>query len=171
MRKLTVTLDNPYPPLGWNDITAFTYETPLLLHRGIEAVKGREGEDADYVLFKPYTVSYSLDGGASRRITVPKGMLTDLSSVPRLARTIVGRVGPHLEASIVHDFLYIAWQDVPGYTAKSEDKVFADKLMRAAMRAANVETQQVELIYRAVRVFGALAYFNADQNRYVEIPD
>ena len=171
MEKLSLTLENPYPPLGWNDITAFKYESPLRLYRDIKAVKGRGGEDADYVVSEPYVVSYRLDGGPVQRIEVPKGMLTDLSSVPRAARVIVGRVGPHLEASIVHDFLYIAWQDVPGRPAKAEDKVFADKLMRAAMRAAKVDKTQVEIIYQAVRLFGRPAYFNEDENRYVKVPE
>ena len=73
----------------------------------IDAVQHRTGENAEFIVAADYPIRYKLDG-VERRIVVPGGMLTDLSSVPTLARTIVSQVGPHLEASIVHDFLYVA---------------------------------------------------------------
>ena len=64
----------------------------------------------------------------------------------------VGRVGPHLEASIIHDYLYIAWQ-VKNVDATEERRRFADDLMLAAMKAAGMGCK-ADIIYRAIRLFG-----------------
>ncbi len=163
--------ENPYPDKGWTQKSKFEYATPLHLYRKIEAVQIREGEDADYIVWRDYTVRFKLDNeDEPREITVPRGMLTDLASVPRVARSVVGRVGPHLEASIVHDFLYIAWQDLEGRGPRDEDREFADELMRVALEEAGVSGWQRFLIYRAVSWFGGGAYRREDDARYVKIP-
>lgn len=159
-------LDNPYPESGWERITDFEYLTPLGLWRDVKALPRGHGEDADYLTRGDYCVRYKLDGQV-REITVPSGMLTDLTSVPRAARWLVGRVGPHLEAAIVHDFLYIAWQDVKGgHQPQEADRRFADELMRVAMKAAGVGRLKRFLIHKAVRTFGSLAYWGRNENRY-----
>jgi Protein of unknown function (DUF1353) len=94
-------------------------------------------------------------------------MLTDLASVPRVARWLVDRVGPHLEAAIVHDFLYIAWQDVAGGRgAREEDRRFADELMRVAMESAKVGATSRFVIHNAVRSFGGRAFEEPNERRY-----
>lgn len=158
--------ENPYPGRPGLDITGFAYHTPLHLCRCIEAVQRREGADADYIVSRPYTVRFRY-GDAGREVTVPEGMVTDLASVPWLARIFVGRVGPHVEAAIVHDFLYIAWQDMADHGARPEDRKFADRLMRAAMAAADVGVLKRWLIYITVRIFGGGAYARRDPVRYV----
>ena len=168
MRPYTPQFDNPYPQGEWSEITGFVYASNLHLCRAMTAVQTRTGEDANYVLAQPYRVTFKLDG-VPREIEVPKGMLTDLSSIPRALRWVVSRVGPHLEASILHDFLYIAWQDLPGYGARDEDRDFADELMRVAMQEAGVSGMQIFLIHNTVRLAGGGAYRNADPGtRYVE---
>jgi hypothetical protein len=160
------TLENPYPSPGWEEISDFEYLTPLRLSRDAKAVPMRDGEDAEYVVSDDYRVRYRLDGEA-REITVPAGMLTDLASVPRVARWLVDRVGPHLEAAIVHDFLYIAWQDVAGGRgAREEDRRFADQLMRVAMESAKVSATSRFVIHNAVRGFGRRAYKERNERRY-----
>jgi len=159
-------LENPYPSSGWEKISDFEYLTPLRLYRDVQAVLVRDGEDADYVVSDDYRVRYRLDG-EPREITVPAGMLTDLASVPRIARWLVDRVGPHLEAAIVHDFLYIAWQDVVGGRgAREEDRRFADELMRVAMESAKVGATSRSVIHRAVKSFGRPAYQEPNERRY-----
>lgn len=168
MRAYTPQFDNPYPEGEWSEITDFAYATNLHLCRAMTAVQTRTGEDANYVLAQPYKVSFKLDG-VEREIEVPKGMLTDLASIPRGVRWVVSRVGPHLEASIVHDFLYIAWQDLSDHDARDEDRKFSDELMRVAMKKAKVSSVQIFLIHGAVRLAGGSAFRNADPgNRYVE---
>jgi uncharacterized protein DUF1353 len=159
------TLANPYPSPGWAEISDFEYLTPLRLYRDARGGPKRDGEDADYVVSDDYRVRYRLDGQA-REITVPAGMLTDLVSVPWFARWLVDRVGPYLEAAIVHDFLYIAWQDVAGRGARAEDRRFADELMRVAMERAKVGATLRCLIHIAVRIFGRRAYDELNERRY-----
>lgn len=171
-KTITPKIVNPYP-IGYKgeDIEDFTFDSPLVLRREIEAVKMRGGnDDAEYVVGADYEVSFKIKGQVSRRtITVPKGMLTDLASVPRAAWALVAPVGPHLEASIVHDFLYIAWQDL-GMEPRSNDWEFADNVMKAGMIEAGVEKSQIVMIYAALRGFGWPVYKKPDPPpRYVEV--
>lgn len=162
-------IPNPYPDRAWTTISGFKYRTPLYLMRGIEAVQNRDGEDADYLVGREYRVTFDRDGEA-REIVVPRGMITDLSSVPRPTRPIIDRVGPHLEASILHDFLYVAWQSLTGREARSEDRRFADELFLIAMIEAGVGWLKRNAIYSAVRVGGWSAYEGRNEPRYVWLP-
>jgi hypothetical protein len=171
----TPTIQNPYPE-NYNGemipVDEFEFLTPLILRREVDAVKMRGGrDDADYIVGADYKVRFWIQGeSAKRTITVPKGMLTDLASVPRFAQTIVARVGPHLEASILHDFLYVAWQDLPNGEARRVDWNFADELFHTAMRASTVAADQVVLIHASVRAFGWPVYRKKnDPPRYVRI--
>jgi len=141
----------------------------LVLLRFKDAVILRDGEDADYVVARDYSVEIDVDGTVYG-ITVPAGMLTDLTSVPALLRWYVGRVGPWLEAAIVHDYLYIAWQDVEGRKPLERDRAFADLVMLRAMEAAEVGWLRRTLIYAAVRVFGGGGYMRRQRHRYVSVP-
>lgn len=167
--------ENPYPNGEWSEITEFEYKDPLILRRNVRELVFRHDrkKDAMYLVAEDYTVRYRLDGeDEDRFIAVPAGTLTDLATVQRLARLIIGRVGPHLEASIVHDFLYIAWQDIDGRGARREDWKFANKLMREAMKKAKVGWFRRILIYAAVSSFvGWRVYEEPNQDRYREPPD
>lgn len=168
VRYVPPSFPNPYPDEPWENVADFTYDADLHLMRKIESVQQREGENAEFIVAADYPIRYKLDG-VERRIVVPRGMLTDLSSVPRLGRIVVSQVGPHLEASIVHDFLYVAWQDVEGRGARARDREFTDKIMRAGMAAADVGAGQTWTIYQAVRLFGGSAYNKADEQRYIDL--
>ena len=161
------TFDNPYPATPPLQITGYRYVEPLHLCRCVEALQLRTGEDADYIVSRPYKVEFKLDGTV-REITVPEGMLTDLASIPWFARIFIGRVGPHLEASIVHDFLYIAWQDIPNHGVKPQDRAFADRLLKVGMAAADVGWLKCEVVYILLRLFGWWAYKQPNPKRYVE---
>ncbi len=163
----TPQFENPYPGQPPLQITDFIYQTPLHLCRCTKALELNAGSKADYVVSRPYTVLFTLDG-VDTGITVPEGMLTDLSSVPWFARWFIGRVGPHLEASIVHDFLYIAWQDLEGQGAREPDRKFADRLLRAGMKAADVSSWKRWIVYLGVRLFGKGAYVQPNALRYVK---
>ena len=167
--------DNPYPDDDWSEITEFEYIDPLILRRNVKGLVFRRDtqKDASYILAEEYRVRYRLDGGTTDRfVAAPQGMLTDLASVPRFGRWFIGKVGPHLEASIVHDFLYIAWQDVEGRGARKEDRKFADKLMCAAMTEAKVSAFKRAVIYAAVRSFiGWWVYKEPNADRYRKPPD
>ena len=126
------------------EVVGFKYEDDLYLTRKFETVKRRTGTDASYVVDKTYRASVqvkSLADGSKRKVAieVPAGLLTDLCSVPSIARWAVSRVGPHLEASIVHDWLYVAWQH-EGKGRTDTNKRFADDVFRVAMKEAKVKS-------------------------------
>ena len=154
------------------EVVGFAYRSDLHLTRGIEAVRGRRGEDAEYALARRYRAwaMVKAEGGgdvSAHRISIPAGFLTDLSSVPRPGRWAVSRVGPHLEASIVHDWLYVAWQ-FEGRDPTARMRRFADDVLLAAMKEANVGWLKRYLIYGAVRVGGGIAFNGADDRLFVD---
>lgn len=131
-------IGNPYHGAG--DITDFEYDTDLVILRMREACSMGEDREADYIVAAPYTVSFRIDG-EPRSITVPAGMLTDLASVPFFLRWLIERIGPHLEAAIVHDFLFIAWPYVDGEADRMPTRqnwLFANRVMIAGLQRAGV---------------------------------
>ena len=161
---------DPYPPAG-TVVAELRYDSALVLVRLKDAPRLRNGEDADYLIGRPYLVSWRSPGGDWVQIVVPAGLITDLTSVPRLLRWAIGRVGPWLEAAIVHDYLYIAWQDVPGRGPRAADRAFADAVMLAAMRAAEVGPWTAAAIHWGVSRFGARSFATAKRDRYVDLKD
>ena len=147
----------PKSECGAVEIDGFKYCSDLHLTRSIEAVKTRRGEDAKYLVGKSYWAMAKLRCGEHEPywhyICVPQGYKTDLASVPRPGRAFVSRAGPHLEACVVHDWLYEAWI-VARETPTKAMKQFADKVLRAAMKEANVRPHTVWLIYNACKRFG-----------------
>lgn len=163
--------DTPYPERPTEPIDVI-FETPLRLMRAEQAIVAGERE-AEYIVSADYTISYALADAPDERLrlTVPRGMLTDLASVPRFARIVVGRVGPHLEAAIVHDWLFIAWQRLDGREARRVDFDFANAMMLAVMEAASVPRWKRGLIFRAVQWFGWPLYHKRDARpHYVHVP-
>ena len=163
-------IQNPYPD-DWTEITDFSYDTHLYLARAKKAIVGGDGRESEYIVAAEYICSCKVDG-QPWEIRVPSGMLTDLASVPWAARLIVGRVGPHLEATIVHDFLFLAWQDIPDHGARNEDFRFANEVMRQAMIAAGVGFLTRNVIFLAVSSFVGRWVYEASNpgTRFVRVP-
>jgi Protein of unknown function (DUF1353) len=44
-------------------------------------------------------------GNSTEIITVPKGFVTDLTSIPRFFWSAFSKTGPYMSAAILHDFL------------------------------------------------------------------
>ena len=153
-KKKYAALPCPYPqsyPRGAS-IAEFRYDSHLYLLRLKQRLAYTDREE-QYIVNKDYSVGYRLKGKNNwETVTVPRGTLTDLSSSPGPARIFVGRVGPHLEASIVHDYLYIAWQ-VKNVGPTEERRRFADDLMLEAMREAGMGCK-AEIIHLGIRLFG-----------------
>lgn len=134
-------------------ITNFEYLTPLVLLRGVDAKDlAPSGIDPLYVVCFDFKVSFK-HNGVTKEITVRAGLLTDLASVPRAFRWVVGRVGRHLEAAVVHDKTY----GDPTIT----DRSYADAVFLAGMKAAKAPL--AALIYRTVRLFGGSSFGGANQ--------
>ena len=139
------------------EIVNFNYLDDLVLTRRINAVKTRKGSDAKYIVIKDYRVRLDLKEIPEGKefchyVLVPENMTTDLASVPFCFRWIVSRVGPHLEACIVHDWLYMAWQtENLDSTVLRKKRVqyrkFSDDVLNAGMKKANVDPFRRILIY------------------------
>ena len=147
---------SPYPELGWKCITGFRFKTDLCLAR-LKERDPRFRPEQQYIVAKNYIVCVELDGKEKLSLKVPRGLLTDLASVPRPFRPFVGRVGPHLEASIIHDYLYIAWQ-IRGLPPTDDMRLFSDKVMLAAMLASGMGCK-AHAIYWAIRFFGTCVFY------------
>lgn len=158
---------NPYPA-SWTVLDGFRYRSALSLIRPLGSVVSRLGEDGDYVLDRDFDASLLVDG-EEVLLTAPRELITDLTSVPWLFRLFVGRVGPWLEAAILHDYLYVAWELVPGKTPDPRDRLFADRVMLLAMEAARVRWLRRWLIYGSIRAFGAGAYARRSNRIFADL--
>jgi len=82
-------------------------------------------------------------------IDVPIGFMTDFASVPRLLWVMIPRWGKYGNAAVIHDWLY--WD-------QSRTRREADQIFLEGMQVLEVSPLKQQLIYRAVRAFGWLAW-------------
>jgi hypothetical protein len=101
-------------------------------------------------------------GDRANVITVPKGFVTDLASVPRWAWFLIPPDGPWVKAAIIHDYLYSTggtgiWKKHPASITRAEpySRLETDRIMREAMENRGVGWFKRNLIYLAVRIGGA----------------
>lgn len=85
-------------------------------------------------------------------ITVPKGFVTDLASIPRLPFIYLCLNGIADQAGIIHDYLYST-----GLVSRE----MADAVLREACLVLGVPVWKAEMIYAGVRTFGG-AHYSAD---------
>ena len=149
-------------------LTDFRYIDWLVLGRGPETLK-RGDREAMYVVMEDYAVHMKIDGKPFL-IVVPKGMTTDMASVPKIFRNIVGRIGPHLEACIVHDWLYIAWQLQNRMPTRADHK-FANRVLYAGAKAAgcNWVTRTALKIAMEAPMFSWSVFKGRDKNLFVSL--
>ena len=88
-------------------------------------------------------------------VTVPKGFVTDLASVPRFLWWIIPPFGRYTQAGVVHDWL--TWSQF--FTRKETDTIFSELMIKYG-----TYKYKAKLMYRAVRTFGWIAW-----NRYKKI--
>ena len=79
------------------------------------------------------------------KIRVPRGTVTDLTSVPRLLWSVFPPHGRFAKAAIIHDYLY---------DQAIGTKAFADQVFLEAMTVLGVPRATRILMYWAVRLFG-----------------
>ncbi len=157
-------LEAPYPAPGWKCITGFRFKTDLCLTR-LQERDPRFKSEKQYLVAKDYIIRVELDGSTVQVITVPRGTVTDLASVPRIFRWYVGRVGRHLEASIVHDWLYVAWQE-HRLPPTDNMRLFSDRIMLAGMQASGMGCKAYA-IYWAIRAFGTCVFYGRNPKPYI----
>ncbi|MEP9351258.1 DUF1353 domain-containing protein [Xanthobacter sp. KR7-225] len=98
-------------------------------------------------------------------ITVRKGSVTDLTSVPRLAWMLIPPDGPWVKAAVVHDYLYrtrgtgIIWNQPSSHTrATPYSRAEADWILRDALENRGVGWLRRNIIWAAVRVGGCRSW-------------
>lgn len=98
----------------------------------------------------------SLSGEA---ITVPKGFITDLASIPHWLDGLpfLDRTGASRRPGAMHDWLYA------GMRARGKD--WCDGMLREALEAEGLSYGQASIYYKAVQWFGAKPWA-ADGNRH-----
>lgn len=151
-----LSVADPYPDAPVT-VARLIYHDTLVLLRLKTAPRLRGSREAHFILGTDYAVSYETGDGARVRLTVPRGMVTDLASVPPVFRSLVSRTGPWVEAAVVHDFLTIAWRAMDG-VGSAERRRFADEVMLAGMTAAGVDRARRGLIYAGIRAAALAGY-------------
>ena len=101
-----------------------------------------DNEHGDWVLHAPIRVDWGI-----YHFTVFGGFHTDLSSIPRIARSLIPQVGRQNRAAICHDWAYE--DGVPGMTRREADKMFLE-----IMKLDGVNWLRRTAMYTAVRVGG-----------------
>ena len=107
----------------------------------------READDeAKYwQLLSPLT--WRTDDG--REYSVPAGFVTNFASIPRVFWSVLPPWDRHMKAAVFHDYLY---------NTKRVSREHADNIFYKQMKALGVSWWRRNVIYRAVRLFGARAY-------------
>ena len=112
--------------------------TPLGMVRG----------DRLYQLIEDFGFDSHLFAGV---ITVPKGFVSDLASIPRPLQIFIQKDEP-LEAAIIHDWLY-SWMCDIRVSRRGADDIFLE-----AMTVAGMGPIKRGLVYNAVRYFGSKSW-------------
>ena len=86
---------------------------------------------------------------SGKKITAPKGFVTDLASVPRIFRPIFTGHGKSRQAACIHDWLYHNFH----HTRKEADQIFLEALKTSGMNWFGRRA-----MYRAVRLGGWMHY-------------
>ena len=88
-------------------------------------------------------------GVSNDSVTVPRGFVTDLASIPPALQSLIQQNGPHLLPAVVHDYLY--WK-------QTCTRAQADQLLLLAMVENKVPVSDRGAIYGAVRAAGQFAW-------------
>jgi hypothetical protein len=90
------------------------------------------------------------------KLTVPRGFVTDLASIPRTFWSIFPPDGAYAQPAVVHDYMY--------WTQKHSREV-ADEVFYEGMLDMKVPKAQAKLIHEAVRAGGGSAWNNNSRLR------
>lgn len=101
-----------------------------------------------------------------RSLTVHKGYITDLSSIPRWAQAIVPKLGRQNRPSVIHDFIYEPMNNLrPAGQHQLEGwtKEDADEFFRQGMIATKTNWYRRNVMYAAVKYAGTNAWATKDK--------
>lgn len=78
-------------------------------------------------------------------VFVPEGFMTDLASIPPVARWLIPKIGKHAQAAVLHDYMY---------NKKLFKRKKCDYIFKEAMGVLKVPEWKRNIMYSAVRTFG-----------------
>jgi hypothetical protein len=116
-----------------------------------------------YQLQEDYTVKVH-QKGKEISITVPKGYITDLASIPRIVWTLSGLTpdGLYRAAALVHDYIYgmhlhgTEYSVLPGSVILTRSE--CDSIFLELIKDSGESPWKYEAMFYSVRVFGWLFY-------------
>jgi hypothetical protein len=88
-------------------------------------------------------------GRSTEIITVPRGFVTDLASIPRFFWSAFPKTGPYMSAAILHDYLY--WDQRCTRTQ-------ADEIFEIEMKSFGVASTSRAMIFAAVSELGGSSW-------------
>ena len=104
----------------------------------------------DWILLENFRVFWN-EGAKEFHYTAKAGLITDRSSIPGWAQSVIQKDGPKVKASIIHDDIYekkpLSW------TRKD-----ADRLLYHGLRVAGTGWLEAKAMYFAVRIGGQHAW-------------
>ncbi len=115
-------------------------DSPLKLERFL---------DPFYIVEEPLIWTPNYDQKGYPKITVPRGFVTDLASIPRIFWTALRPDGEYAYAAIVHDYLY--WN-------QKIQKNKADYIFKMSMEDFELSQVLVQSLYISVAVLGEYAW-------------
>lgn len=105
--------------------------------------------DAMYIVVNPFTWEAELKDTSYKKIVVPKGFVTDLTSVPPVFWSLLPRDGDYVYAAVAHDYLY--W-------TQERDRAEADNILDVIMQEFCIGWPTRKSIYTAVDLVGNSAW-------------
>jgi hypothetical protein len=111
------------------------------------------GRFADPIYFVLTPISWKPNPGQEqyKEVTVPKGFITDLASIPQVFWSLLRPDGEYAYAAIIHDYLY--W-------FQTRPRVETDTIFKLGMADFSIPAPTIESIFRAVRLGGGASWDN-----------
>jgi hypothetical protein len=127
----------------------------------------------DFILHSDFTVYFTAtrdDLADWHSVTAPMGLVTDFASVPKLFWSLIGPIGTHSKAAIVHDFMYLCLGP-PGAREYRARRSFADRLFYAMMIGMGTPAGKAQIIFQTVRTFGRSRWPTNPEVRFIDPDD
>jgi len=111
----------------------------------LDLIRFRQGHHGIHFMVQvAYRAMFDTPDGVTHTVTVPPGTTTDFASIPRVFQSIVTKLGPHIEAAVIHDHLCITREN-SGYTSKEAADIFY-----AGMIAGGTPRRTAWMMWKAV---------------------
>lgn len=109
-------------------------------------------DGSNWVLMDSFDFTDQMDNN----VTVPDGFVTDFASIPRPFWIVLPKWGKYGYAAVIHDWLN--WD-------QTNSREYADTVLLQGMRVSDVAPIVQTIIYKAVRLFGSLAWYRNQADR------